>query len=76
MHDQLNDAQNPTAQYNVALTYATPAARDLALGGDGVATKAYTNVYVTSTQLFYEYNVGLAIWQALGTSVAPSATIT
>lgn len=76
MHDQINDQQNPSAQYNVALTYATTAARDIALGGDGVATKPYTNIYVTATQLFYEYNLGLAIWQALGTSVAPSATIT
>lgn len=64
MHDQLNDAQNPTAQYNVALTYATTAARDLALGGDGVATKAYTNIYVTATNLYYKYNTVLAIWQA------------
>lgn len=76
MHDQLNDAQNPTAQFNVAQTYATTAARDTALGGDGVATKAYTNIYVTATQLFYEYNVALAIWQALGTSAALPTTIT
>lgn len=76
MHDQANDPQNPTQQYNVAMTYATIAARDSVLGADGIATKPYTNVYVTETNLYYQYNTVLAVWQALGTSVAPSATIT
>lgn len=44
MHDEIYDLQKPAA-----LTFATTAARDTALGANGAAIQAYTNVYVTAT---------------------------
>jgi microcystin-dependent protein len=70
-HDQIFDASSPEA-----LVFATTSARDTALWGDWVATKAYINVYVTATGLFYNYNTSLSVWQALGTSVPLPTTIT
>jgi len=53
-------------------TYATTAARDTALGGDGVATLPYSDIYVTNTGLFYNYNLNLGQWQAVSTGTAPA----
>lgn len=51
--------------------YATTAARDSALGGDGAATLPYTNIYVTATGLFYNYNLSDAAWQSVDTGTSP-----
>jgi hypothetical protein len=60
-----------------AAVYADEATRDTALGGDGVATKAYTNIYVTDTGLFYNYNLSSNQWEAIDTgTVTPNASTT
>lgn len=50
-----------------ATTYATTAARDSALGGDGAATLPYTDIYVTWTGLFYNYNLSSNAWETQDT---------
>lgn len=55
--------------------YASTAARDSALWGDWAATKAYSNVYITGTGNYYNYN--LSSWQreVIDTGTAtPNAT--
>lgn len=51
--------------------YATTAARDSALGADWAATLPYTNIYVTATGLFYNYNLSDAAWQSIDTGTSP-----
>lgn len=63
MHDQLNDINEPTQNIQVAKTYATEAARDAALGGNGVAAYDYTDIKVVSTGLFYNYNLTSGQWE-------------
>lgn len=71
MHDQLRDKNQATEALIYGKTYATTAARDTALWGDGAATHPYTNVYVTATWLHYNYN--MATWQrvSVDTGVSP-----
>lgn len=57
MHDQLYDRLEGDPILASATVYATTAARDSALGGDGVATKAYFGIYVAATGLHYNYNL-------------------
>lgn len=52
------------------VTYATEAARDAALGGDWLATKEYRMIKVTSTGLFYNYNISSGVWESIDTWVA------
>ncbi len=54
-----------------AVEYATTAVRDSALGADGVPTTPYTNIYVTATGLFYNYNLSTAQWEAIDTGTTP-----
>lgn len=54
------------------LVYATTAARDSALGADGVATLPYRNIYVTATGLFYNYNLSANAWQSIDTGTSPA----
>ena len=56
---------------NNGVTYATTAARDSALGADGVPSTPYTNIYVTATGLFYNYNLSTAQWEAIDTGTTP-----
>ena len=56
---------------NNGVTYATTAARDSALGADGVATLPYRNIYVTATGLFYNYNLSANAWQSIDTGTTP-----
>lgn len=57
--------------------YATEAARDTALWWDWVATKAYSNIYVTATSLHYNYNLWSAQWEEVETwTVTPNASET
>jgi len=49
--------------------YADTAARDTALGGDGVATKNYRMVKAGSA--YYNYNLSLGQWQVVSTGTAP-----
>ena len=49
MHDQLPDKLQGNAFLGSGNIYATTAARDAAIGGDGVATLPYTDVYVIAT---------------------------
>lgn len=76
MHDQMIDKQQPTDLLQVATTYATTAARDTALWGDGVATEPYVDIYVTTTGLYYNYNLSSGQWEALdvGTPTANAST--
>lgn len=53
------------------LSYANEAARDAALGGDWVATEWYRNIFVQSTNLYYNYNLWLAQWQSIDTGTSP-----
>lgn len=57
-------------------TYATTADRDTALGGDGAATLPYSDIYVTATGLFYNYNLNLGQWQVVSTGTAPANATT
>lgn len=57
---------------NNGVTYATTAARDSALGADGVATLPYRNIYVTATGLFYNYNLSANAWQSIDTGTSPA----
>lgn len=50
-------------------TYADTAARDAALGGDGVATKNYRMIKAGSA--YYNYNLTLGQWQIISTGTAP-----
>ena len=52
-------------------TYASTAARDSALGADGAATLPYSDIYVTATGLFYNYNLSTATWQSVSTGTTP-----
>ncbi len=55
--------------------YADETARDVALWADWAATKAYTNIYVTSTGLFYNYNLSTAQWEDIDTwTTTPNGT--
>lgn len=77
MHDQLVDKQQGDPILISATVYATTAARDTALGGDGVATLPYTNIYVTATGLFYNYNLSSGQWESIDTGTAtPNASAT
>lgn len=59
------------------ITYINEAARDAALGGNGVATKEYRLIKVTSTWLFYNYNLTSGEWESVDTWVAtPNASTT
>lgn len=72
MHDQIIDRASPEA-----LTFATTAARDSALWGNGVATKAYTGVYVIATGLFYNYNLSTNQWESVSTgTTTPNSSTT
>lgn len=75
MHDQLADKLQGNQFLGSAQVYATTAARDTALGGDWVATKAYSDVYVTATGLHYQYNLSSNQWEAIETgTVTPNMT--
>lgn len=52
------------------LTYATEVARDAALGWNGVATEEYRMIKVTSTGLFYNYNLSTSQWESVDTWTA------
>jgi len=70
MHDQLFDRQKPEAT-----VFATTAARDAALWGDWVATKAWVNIYVTATWLHYNYNLSTNQWESVDSwTVTPNAS--
>lgn len=59
------------------LVYATTAARDSALGADGVPTLPYQWIFVTATGLFYDYNLSTGIWESRDTGTTPwNATTT
>jgi hypothetical protein len=77
MHDQMLDKLEGDDVLISATVYASTAARDSALWADWVATKAYTNVYVTATGLFYNYNLSTAQWETVETGTAtPNASPT
>ena len=91
MHDQLLDREideviiwEKTFEQTIvteagieATSYADETARNTALGGNGVATKAYTNIYVESTGLYYNYNLSNAQWEEIDTgTVTPNASET
>lgn len=91
MHDQLVDrrANNTfswentfeeriiTEKWVEASTYATTSARDTALWWDWVAVYSYTNIYVTATWLFYNYNLSSNQWEEVDTWTAtPNASTT
>lgn len=67
MHDQLVDKLEGDQIIMEAKVYATTAARDTALWGDWVATKAYTGIYVTATGLHYNYNLSTNQWESVDT---------
>lgn len=52
------------------VTYTNEAARDAALWGNWVATKEYRMIKVTSTGLFYNYNLSTSQWESVDTGVA------
>lgn len=56
--------------------YASTALRDAALGGNGVATLPYSDIYVTATGLFYNYNLSTAQWESVdsGTTQGNAST--
>lgn len=72
------DKTVPTQSIQEAKTYATTVARDTALGANGVATKAYVDIYVTGGPgwgLFYRYNLSTWQWEAYTTgTTTPIAT--
>lgn len=73
MHDQLWDK----LEWYSAAVYATTAARDTALWGNGAATKPYTGVYVTATGLHYNYNLSTNQWESVDTgTTTPNASAT
>jgi hypothetical protein len=76
MHDQMIDKQLPTANLQIATTYATTSARDTALWGNGVATFPYVDIYVTATGLYYNYNLSSNQWESIdvGTSTPNAST--
>lgn len=77
MHDQLLDKNEPEDRVQIATTYATTAARDSALGADWAATYAYTDIYVTATGLFYDYNLSSNQWEERDTgTTTPNASET
>lgn len=77
MHDQLVDKNQPTQIHQEALTYATTAARDSALWADWAGTIAYTDVYVTATGFFYNYNLSTWQWETQDTwTPTPNASET
>lgn len=77
MHDQMVDKLEWDAVIISATVYDTTAARNTALWANGVATKAYTNVYVTATWLFYNYNLSTAQWESVDAgTVTPNANDT
>lgn len=51
--------------------YASTAARDSALGANWVATLPYSDIYVTATGLFYNYNLSTAMWESVDTGTTP-----
>jgi len=53
------------------LVYATTAARDSALGANGAATLPYSDIWVTATGLFYNYNLSTAQWESQDTGTTP-----
>lgn len=53
------------------LVYATTAARDSALGADGVPTLPYQWIFVTATGLFYNYNLSSGMWESIDTGTTP-----
>jgi hypothetical protein len=53
------------------VVYATTAARDSALGANGAATLPYSDIWVTATGLFYNYNLSTAQWESQDTGTTP-----
>jgi len=77
MHDQMIDKNIATQSRQEALTFATEAARDTALWGNGVCTFNYTDVKCTDTGLFYNYNTSTGQWEVQWTGTAtPNASTT
>lgn len=77
MHDQSIDKTAPTYSNQIATTYATTAARDTALGGDGAALYPYVDIYVTATWLHYNYNMSANEWQTVETwTTTPNSSTT
>lgn len=77
MHDQIRDKSAPTDPLIYGRTYATIAARDAALWGDGAAIHPYTSIYVTDTWLHYNYNTTSGVWESVDTGTAtPNANTT
>lgn len=77
MHNQLIDINIPTQLHQEAITFATTTARDTALGGNWVCQYNYTDVKVTATGLFYNYNTTSAQWEVQWTWTAtPNASAT
>lgn len=77
MHDQLIDNNSFNQLKQEWLTYATEIARDADLWADWVATKAYTDIWVTATWLFYNYNLSTAQWESIDTwTTTPNASET
>ncbi len=76
MHDQLLDKQEWDDPLISAVVYADTAARDSALWADWAVTIPYTNIYVTATGLFYNYNLSSNVWEAVdtGTVTANAST--
>lgn len=75
MHDQLRDKNQATEALIYGKTYATEAARDAALGANGVAIHPYTNVYVTATGLHYNYNLATWLRESIDTwTTTPNAS--
>lgn len=75
MHDQLIDKQQPTSSNQIATTYATTTARDTALWANWVATQPYVDIYVTATNLFYNYNLVTGQWESVDTGTSPVTSI-
>lgn len=52
------------------IDYVDTTARDMALWGNGVATKNYRNIKAWST--YYNYNLSTGTWQSISTGTAPA----
>lgn len=77
MHDQIIDRNVAQQIHQEALTFATTTARDTALWGNWVCTFNYTDIKVTATGLFYNYNTTSGQWEVQWTWTAtPNASTT
>ena len=66
-----------TEKWVEATTFATTSARDSALWWDWAALYPYTNIYVTATWLFYNYNLSSNQWEEIDTgTTTPNASQT